>query len=87
MTGSTGSFLLGLGALHHRLGHHAEAARRLLERVRELDRGADLPADLDRRAPRRRRPPRAGRAGARGGAPAPGRAVGTDMEKEGETAA
>ena len=50
VTGSTGSFLLGLGALHHRLGHHAEAARRLLERARELDPGADLPADLDRRA-------------------------------------
>jgi hypothetical protein len=50
VTGSTGSFLLGLGAFHHRLGHHAEAASRLLERVRELDRDADLPADLDRRA-------------------------------------
>ncbi|HTG35380.1 MAG TPA: DUF4350 domain-containing protein [Thermoanaerobaculia bacterium] len=50
VTGSTGSFLLGLGALHHRLGHHAAAALRLLERVRELDPGADLPADLDRRA-------------------------------------
>jgi hypothetical protein len=50
VTGSTGSFLLGLGALHHRLGHHREAARRLLERVRELDRDADLPAELDRRA-------------------------------------
>jgi hypothetical protein len=50
VTGSTGSFLLGLGALHHRLGHHREAARRLLERARELDRDADLPAELDRRA-------------------------------------
>ena len=50
MTGSAGAFLLGLGALHHRLGHHAEAARRLLERVRELDRDADFPAELDRRA-------------------------------------
>jgi hypothetical protein len=50
VTGSTGSFLLGLGALHHRLGHHAAAALRLLERVRELDPGADLPADFDRRA-------------------------------------
>lgn len=50
VTGSTGSFLLGLGALHHRLGHHRAAARRLLERVRELDRDADLPAELDRRA-------------------------------------
>jgi hypothetical protein len=49
VTGTTGSFLLGLGALHHRLGHHREAAERLLERVRELDPGADLaglgPAD------------------------------------------
>ncbi len=50
VTGSTGSFLLGLGSLHHRLGHHREAARRLLERARELDRDADLPAELDRRA-------------------------------------
>ena len=33
-----------------RLGHHAAAALRLLERARELDPGADLPADLDRRA-------------------------------------
>ncbi len=49
VTGSTGAFLLGLGALHHRLGHHREAARRLLERARELDHGADLPAELDRR--------------------------------------
>jgi hypothetical protein len=52
-TGSAGAFLLGLGALHHRLGHHAAAAGRLLARVRELDRltGAeDLPAELDRRA-------------------------------------
>jgi len=50
VTGSAGSFLLGLGALHHRLGHHREAARRLLERVRELDRNLALPADLERRA-------------------------------------
>jgi hypothetical protein len=50
VTGSAGSFLLGLGALHHRLGHHAEAARRLLERTRELDRNLVLPDDFDRRA-------------------------------------
>jgi len=50
VTGSAGTFLLGLGALHHRLGHHAQAALRLLERVRELDRDLDLPAELDRRA-------------------------------------
>jgi hypothetical protein len=51
--GSAGAFLLGLGALHHRLGHHAAAAGRLLARVRELDRlggEGDLPAELDRRA-------------------------------------
>lgn len=50
VTGSAGSFLLGLGALHHRLGHHAGAALRLLERTRELDRNLVLPADFDRRA-------------------------------------
>ncbi len=50
VTGSAGSFLLGLGTLHNRLGHHAEAARRLLERTRELDRNLILPDDLDRRA-------------------------------------
>lgn len=50
VTGSAGSFLLGLGGLHHRLGHHREAALRLLERARELDPKLDLPADLDRRA-------------------------------------
>jgi hypothetical protein len=36
-SGSTVSFLLGLGALHHRLGHHRAAARLLLSRARELD--------------------------------------------------
>jgi hypothetical protein len=50
VTGSAGSFLLGLGALHNRLGHHAGAAARLLERARELDRNLVLPPDLDRRA-------------------------------------
>jgi hypothetical protein len=53
VTGSAGAFLLGLGAIHHRLGHHREAAKRLLARVRELDRhGGDvaLAADLDRQA-------------------------------------
>jgi hypothetical protein len=48
--GSAATFLLGLGALHHRLGHHAEAARLLLRRARELDRGLELPAELDRQA-------------------------------------
>jgi hypothetical protein len=38
VAGSTGAFLLGLGAIHHRLGHHREAAKKLLARVRELDR-------------------------------------------------
>ncbi|HSS50349.1 MAG TPA: DUF4350 domain-containing protein [Thermoanaerobaculia bacterium] len=47
-TGSAGAFLLGLGAIHHRLGHHREAADRLLARVRELDRDFAFP-DLDRR--------------------------------------
>jgi hypothetical protein len=38
-TGSTGKFLLGLGVMHHRLGHHQAAARLLLERAQQLDRG------------------------------------------------
>jgi hypothetical protein len=50
IAGSTATFLLGMGALHHRLGHHAEAARLLLRRARELDRGLRLPPDLDRQA-------------------------------------
>lgn len=39
VTGSTGTFFLGLGGLHHRLGHHAEGGRRLVERARALDPG------------------------------------------------
>lgn len=50
--GSARGFLLGIGALHHRLGHHQDAARLLLRRVRELDRGVQLPAALDREAER-----------------------------------
>jgi hypothetical protein len=50
VAGSAGAFLLGLGVLHHRLGHHRQAAERLLARVRELDRNLTLPTDLDRRA-------------------------------------
>jgi hypothetical protein len=50
VTGSAGSFLLGLGHLHHRLGHHREAARRLLARTRELDRNLVLPPELEERA-------------------------------------
>jgi hypothetical protein len=34
---SARAFLVGLGALHHRLGHHAVAAAKLPARVRELD--------------------------------------------------
>src|ERR1700730_1149008 len=48
--GSAGAFLLGLGPLHDRLGHHAAAAWMLLARSRELDRDLALPADLERRA-------------------------------------
>jgi hypothetical protein len=50
VAGSAATFLLGMGALHHRLGYHAEAALLLLRRARELDRGLQLPPDLDRRA-------------------------------------
>jgi hypothetical protein len=50
VTGSAAAFLLGMGALHDRLGHHAEAARLLLQRARELDRGLRLPPGLDRQA-------------------------------------
>lgn len=35
--GSVAPFLVGLGRLHHRLGHHADAARLLLARWRDLD--------------------------------------------------
>lgn len=50
VVGSTAGFFLGLGALHHRLGHHAEAARRLVARSQELDCNLRLPAELERRA-------------------------------------
>jgi hypothetical protein len=50
LAGSAATFLLGLGALHHRLGHHREAAQLLLRRARELDRGLVLPPELERRA-------------------------------------
>lgn len=49
-TGSTASFLLRLGALHHRLGHHRDAARRLVERRRELSPRHPIPEALVRRA-------------------------------------
>jgi len=35
--GSSASFLLGLGALHQRLGHQRAAARLLVARAREFD--------------------------------------------------
>ena len=38
LAGSAGGFLLRLGALHHRLGHHDEGAALLLRRAAELDR-------------------------------------------------
>jgi hypothetical protein len=50
VTGSVGSFLAGLGTLHHRLRHHGEAARRLLERTRELSPDLAIPEDLARQA-------------------------------------
>ena len=36
LTGSVAAFLVGLGALHHRLGHHRRAAELLVSRAREL---------------------------------------------------
>jgi hypothetical protein len=36
VTGSTRTFLMGLGALHDELGHHRDAARLLWQRAREL---------------------------------------------------
>jgi hypothetical protein len=41
--GSTAAFLVGLGRLHDRLGHHTEAARLLVERVGEFDVRVPLP--------------------------------------------
>ena len=38
LVGSAGSFLLRLGTLHHRLGHHGAGAALLLRRAAELDR-------------------------------------------------
>ncbi len=42
--GSTSAFLRHLGALHHQLGHHRDAARRMLERATSLDPQLDLEA-------------------------------------------
>jgi len=44
-SGSAATFLVGLGALHHRLGHHQEASRLLLARARELDSRLALPRE------------------------------------------
>lgn len=49
-TGSAGAFLRGLGRLHDRLGHHAEAGRLLLARVAELDPRFEAGAGLRQRA-------------------------------------
>ena len=46
-TGSTASFLIDVGWLHDRLGHHQEAARRLVDRSVELDPGIDTPPATD----------------------------------------
>jgi hypothetical protein len=53
-SGSAGSFLVGLGRLHDRLGHHPEAAGRLVARALELEPSLALPADLAARAERAR---------------------------------
>ncbi|HYG62642.1 MAG TPA: DUF4350 domain-containing protein [Thermoanaerobaculia bacterium] len=50
IAGSTASFLLGLGALHHRLGHHRDAALLLVRRTGELHRDLAVPEELTRRA-------------------------------------
>jgi hypothetical protein len=43
VSGSTRTFLLGLGSLHDRLGHHREAADLMLRRARELQPRMELP--------------------------------------------
>lgn len=48
LAGSAGGFLLRLGALHHRLGHHADGAALLVRRARELDRRLSLEVGLPR---------------------------------------
>ncbi len=50
ITGSTAAFLRGLGALHHRLGHHRDAALLLLLRTGELHRDLAVPDSLARQA-------------------------------------
>jgi hypothetical protein len=43
--GSTKAFLIGLGHLHDRLGHHGEAARLLIKRAGELDPRLEIAID------------------------------------------
>lgn len=43
-SGSAATFLVGLGALHHRLGHHREAAQLLVARAQELDPRVRVPS-------------------------------------------
>jgi hypothetical protein len=46
LVSSNASFLKGLGALHHRFGHHHRAATLLLERARRLDPRMRIPERL-----------------------------------------
>ena len=62
--GSAATFLVGLGALHDRLGHHREAARLIVARAQELDPRVRL---AGAEAARRQGAPRPG--AARGRAP------------------
>ncbi|HEX6863962.1 MAG TPA: hypothetical protein VF414_14135, partial [Thermoanaerobaculia bacterium] len=48
--GSVGSFLSGLGALHHRLRHHKEAAALLVARTRDLSPDLAVPEEAVRKA-------------------------------------
>ncbi len=49
-SGSAASFLRGLGALHRRMAHHAEAAGLLVERARSYTPGLALDGAAERRA-------------------------------------
>jgi hypothetical protein len=51
-SGSAGAFLVGLGRLHDRLGHHAAVAERLVARARELEPHLAFGAELAPRAAR-----------------------------------
>jgi hypothetical protein len=46
--GSAAHFVVGLGALHHRLGHHGEAGSLMVERARAWDRRIVVAEDKDR---------------------------------------